>query len=105
MYFFMKQVNSFKYGFEIIMIILLLCFNSCDKNSSPEGRMSLKIESLQKEMLESMQQQNKAILDSLGKIREELNELKRQKNWSLGKPNPTCSLSNPIYSSLNYDGI
>ena len=40
--------------------------------------MSLKIESLQKEMIESLQQQNRAILDSLGKIREDLNEIKRQ---------------------------
>ena len=76
----MKQVKCIKHRFGIIMIIILLGFNSCGKNSSPEGRMSIKIESLQKEMLESMQKQNKAILDSLGKIREELDELKRQKN-------------------------
>ena len=74
----MKQENRFKPRFEIIMIIILLGFNSCGKNSSPEGRMSIKIESLQKEMLESMQQQNKSILDSLSKIREELNDLKSQ---------------------------
>ena len=76
----MKQINRFKPGFGIVLIAILLAFNSCGKNSSPEGRMSIKIESLQKEMLERMQEQNKAILDSLGKIREELGELKRQKN-------------------------
>jgi hypothetical protein len=50
---------------------------ACDRSSSPEGRMSIKIENLQKELVDSLQHQNRAILDSLGKIREELNELKR----------------------------
>lgn len=60
--------------------VILLIFTACERNSSPEGRMSIKLEDLQKEIREDMKQQNKAILDSLGKIREELNELKRQKD-------------------------
>jgi len=62
----------------MIAFVCILAISSCDRSSSPEGRMSLKIESLQKEMIESLQQQNRAILDSLGKIREDLNEIKRQ---------------------------
>ena len=53
--------------------------SSCDRSSSPEGRMSIKIESLQKQMIDSLAQQNRAILDSLSKIRTELNELKQGK--------------------------
>lgn len=62
------------------MLICLCIFTitACDRTSSPEGRMSLQIEQLQKEMIDSLQQQNKAILDSLGKIRQELNEIKQQ---------------------------
>jgi hypothetical protein len=41
--------------------------------------MSLKIESLQKEMIDSLRQQNRSILDSLGKIREDLKEIKQLK--------------------------
>jgi hypothetical protein len=51
---------------------------SCDRTSSPEGRMSIKLENLQKEMIDSLQKQNNAILDSIGKIREELNEIRQQ---------------------------
>jgi hypothetical protein len=51
---------------------------SCDRNSSPEGRMSIKIENLQKEMIDSLKKQNRDILDSLGKIREDLREIRAQ---------------------------
>jgi hypothetical protein len=62
----------------LIISLCIFAITACDRSSSPEGRMSLQIESFQKEMIGSLQQQNKAILDSLGKIREELNEIKRQ---------------------------
>lgn len=65
--------------FSFVSGIVLLGFISCGTNSSPEGRMTEKIETLQKEMLDSLQQQNHAILDSLGKIREEIDALKRNK--------------------------
>jgi hypothetical protein len=61
----------------IIIIAMLVTTMSCDRESSPEGRMSIKVESLQKEMMDKMEQQNKAILDSLGKIRQELDALKK----------------------------
>jgi hypothetical protein len=61
----------------IIIIGILATTMSCDRESSPEGRMSIKVESLQKEMMDKMEQQNKAILDSLGKIRQELDALKK----------------------------
>ena len=63
-------------------IFILFCsmtISACDRSSSPEGRMSIKIESLQKNMIESLQNQNKAILDSLSQIRKELNEIKELK--------------------------
>ena len=52
---------------------------ACGRESSPEGRMSMKLEDLHREMVDSLKQQNRAILDSLSKIREELNEIKQQK--------------------------
>ena len=39
-------------------VVLLL---ACGPESSPEGRMTMKIEELQKEMIDSLQQQNKII--------------------------------------------
>jgi hypothetical protein len=41
--------------------------------------MSIKIENLQKEMIDSLRRQNRAILDSLGKIRAEIEELKKDR--------------------------
>ena len=60
-----------------VILSLTLIISSCGRDSSPEGRMSLKLESLQKEMIDSLRMQNKAMLDSLGKIREEIEALKR----------------------------
>ena len=73
----MKHFNSRQLiGLRVTMFICILTMSACDRSSSPEGRMSLKIESLQKEMIDSLKQQNRAILDSLSKIREDLKELK-----------------------------
>ncbi|MEO6454277.1 MAG: hypothetical protein ABIN97_09405 [Ginsengibacter sp.] len=63
----------------MIPFISIVIFSACDRTSSPEGRMSIKMESVQKEMIDSLKQQNKAILDSLGKIREELKEMRQAK--------------------------
>jgi len=76
----MKQINHSTIRCHVLIIMIVLTFTACERNSSPEGRMSIKLENLQKELRDNMEQQNKAIRDSLGKIREELNELKRQKN-------------------------
>lgn len=64
-------------GFGVMLFISTLAITACDRTSSPEGRMSIKIEDLQKAMIDSLKQQNQAILDSLGKIRTELNEIKQ----------------------------
>lgn len=61
----------------ILTFISIIVLSACDRNSSPEGRMSIKLESLQKEMIDSLKQQNRAILDSLGKIREDLKEMQQ----------------------------
>lgn len=66
-----------KKSLPIFIVIGLL--SSCGRDSSPEGRMTLKLEEIQKGMVDSMMQQNRAILDSLGKIRQELHELKQEK--------------------------
>lgn len=63
---------------KIISIFMAVAFfSSCGRDSSPEGRMSIKLEELQKTMTDSLMLHNRAILDSLGKIRAELNELKQ----------------------------
>ena len=56
-----------------------MLFISCDQSSSPEGRMTLKLEELQQSMMDSLKQQNAAILDSLSAIRNELDEIKQEK--------------------------
>ena len=70
-------IRSIRNG--IFILFCTMTISACDRNSSPEGRMSMKIESLQKNMIDSLQKQNRAILDSLSKIRKELNEIKEQK--------------------------
>lgn len=77
----MKHPNSnLVAGYVMFIVISILAMSACDRNASPEGRMSIKLEDLQKEMIDSLKQQNRAILDSLGKIREDLNEIKQLKN-------------------------
>jgi hypothetical protein len=76
----MKYFNRPRIMISTFLLLSLLIFDSsCDRDSSPEGRMSIKLESLQKEMIDSLRQQNKAMLDSLGKIREEIEALKQSK--------------------------
>lgn len=66
-----------------IKIAVLLFFYSmvvmaCDRKDSPEGRMSIKLER-QKEVMDNLQQQNKAILDTLRMIREDIKMLQQKK--------------------------
>ena len=52
-------------------LLLLLCVTmvaSCGPESSPEGRVTMRIDALQKEV-ESLKVQNQAILDSLRSYR------------------------------------
>jgi hypothetical protein len=53
-------------------------FFSCASNSSPEGRMTNKLEEIRLEF-DSLKKQNNLILDSLGKISEEVRKLREQK--------------------------
>jgi hypothetical protein len=74
----MKYSDVFRLPALPVLIFLAIFFTvACRENSSPEGRMNLKIESLQREMLDSLTKQNRAILDSLGKIREELKQVRQ----------------------------
>lgn len=63
----------------MLLFISILVLNACDRNSSPEGRMSIKVENLQQEMIDSLTQQNRAILDSLSNIRKDLKELQQKR--------------------------
>lgn len=76
---FMKKLlisNPLKCAVAILMSLFI--FSACDRSSSPEGRMSMKMEDLQKEMINKLEKQNQAILDSLGNIRRELEEIKQK---------------------------
>ena len=71
------NIQSVRNG--IFILFCSMTLGACDRTSSPEGRMSLKIENLEKNMIDSLQKQNRAILDSIGQIRKELNEIKQLK--------------------------
>lgn len=62
-----------------VLSFFLLLLIACGENSSPEGRMRMKLENLHKEMIDSLKKQNAAILDSLSKIREDLRKLENKK--------------------------
>ena len=51
-----------------------LLLSSCGSNSSPEGPMTNKIDKVHKE-LDSLKKQQAMMLDSLGKIREQLEKM------------------------------
>jgi hypothetical protein len=55
--------------------LILLC--ACGENSSPEGRMSNKIAGVQAQ-IDSLKQQNAMMLDSLGKINEQLRKINQK---------------------------
>ena len=74
----MKKIIS-SLRISIIVFFIPIVLISCDRSSSPEGRMYMKLEDLQKQMLDSLQHQNNIMLDSLSAIRQELNEIKQQK--------------------------
>lgn len=61
----------------LIAFMLLNLLMSCGENSSPEGRMSKKIEDVQAQ-IDSLKKQNAVILDSLGKINENLKKMTRE---------------------------
>ena len=61
--------------FAISLVVLL---TACDSNSSPEGRMTNKMEEVRREF-DTLKLQNERILDSLGKINERLQKLEAGK--------------------------
>lgn len=73
----MKMIIS-SLRISIIVLFIPFVLIACDRSSSPEGRMTMKLEELQKQMMDSLQHQNNMIKDSLSAIRSELNEIKQQ---------------------------
>ena len=63
---------------KLLIVILSVVLLSCDSNSSPEGRMTNKLETIRQEF-DSLKKQNAMILDSLGKISEHLQKLDERK--------------------------
>jgi len=61
--------------FALSLVVLL---TACDSNSSPEGRMTNKMEEVRREF-DTLKLQNERILDSLGKINERLQKLEAGK--------------------------
>jgi hypothetical protein len=70
----------------ILPAILCLILTSCGAESSPEGRMGIKIDNLQKKLdtviglqqqIDSLKLQNAIIIDSLGKVSREIKALKK----------------------------
>ena len=62
----------------LIILILTLSLTACGPESSPEGRMTTKMEDIRQEF-DTLKQQNEKILDSLGKINERLQKLEEKK--------------------------
>ena len=58
----------------LFALLLIILFASCDSSSSPEGRMTNKVEDIRQEF-DTLKMQNERILDSLGKINERLQKL------------------------------
>jgi hypothetical protein len=62
----------------LIAFVLVLSLTAGGPGSSPEGRMTLKMEDIRKEF-DTLKQQNEKLLDSLGKINERLQKLETGK--------------------------
>ena len=60
----------------VLLVIILL--TACGPESSPEGRMTIKMEDIREEF-DTLKQQNERILDSLGRINERLQKLEAGK--------------------------
>ncbi len=73
---FSPPLTQIKIFMKAIILIFVLALGACGQSSSPEGRMTIKIEGIQKE-LDSLKKQNALILDSMGKINEELRKMNR----------------------------
>ena len=62
----------------IMLLMLSVALTACGPESSPEGRMTIKLSELKQE-IDSLKTQNRDIKDSLGKVRDEIRLLKNSK--------------------------
>ena len=62
----------------LLVSVFLILLAACGKSSSPEGRLTLKLEAIQLQ-LDSLKKENAVILDSLGKLSEEIRTIKRNR--------------------------
>ena len=63
---------------KLLIMILGVVLLSCDSNSSPEGRMTNKLETIRQEF-DSLKKQNTMILDSLSKLSQLVQQLQLNK--------------------------
>jgi hypothetical protein len=76
----MKQLMlSHPAGKFLLLMLVITLLTACGRESSPEGRMQIKMESLQKELIDSLRSQNNALLDSIGSLRKDVQALQQQK--------------------------
>ena len=61
----------------IAILIFCLALTACGSNSSPEGRMTNKLEEIRLK-LDALEKQNAALLDSFNKVDKELDSLRRK---------------------------
>ncbi len=61
-----------------MLLMLSIALTACGPESSPEGRMTIKLTELKQE-IDSLKTQNSQIKDSLGKVSEEIRLLKKSK--------------------------
>ena len=62
---------------KLIIISFCLSLVACGPNSSPEGRMTNKMEEIRKE-IDTLKQQNDALLDSVNKAGKELDSIRKK---------------------------
>ena len=62
----------------ISALLVIMILIACGPESSPEGRMTIKMEDIRQEF-DTLKMQNEKILDSLGKINERLQKLETGK--------------------------
>jgi hypothetical protein len=61
----------------VLLLMLSVALTACGPESSPEGRMTIKLNELKQE-IDSLKTQNSDIKDSLGKVSEEIRLLKNK---------------------------
>jgi hypothetical protein len=59
-----------------LMALVTISLTACGPNSSPEGRMGMKIDKIQ-QSFDSLKAQNAALADSLRRMRLEIADLKK----------------------------